>query len=191
MKKLLAFIILILFFMFPSKADDIRDFQIEGMSIGDSVLDYLPKNKIKKKISPNKKIKIVRASKKENLEIYHSSQLWWYDEDKEYKIVGLSGELDFNNDIKGCRKKQKEIVEDIKSLFSTLTVRESENKYQHDKTGKSKVFHNSFKFPSGDIINIQCYKFSKNFKKKRKAIDNLKVMIVSKKMEDHYSNSRR
>ena len=110
MKNFLAILVLSLCFINPSHADNIRDFQIEGMSLGDSVLDYLPKNKIKKKISPNKKIKIVRASKKENLEIYHSSQLWWYDEDKEYKIVGLSGELDFNNDIKGCRKKQKEIV---------------------------------------------------------------------------------
>ena len=191
MKKLSTYLFLLLFsFQTSSWADDIRDFQIEGMSIGDSVLDYLPKNKIKKKVSPNKKIKIVRASKKENLEIYDNSQLWWYDEDKDYKIVGLAGELRFNNDIKGCRKKQKEIVENIKSLFSTLTARESENKNMHDKTGKSKVFHYTFKFPNGDKINIQCYKFSKDFKKKRNAIDNLKVMIISKKMDDHYRDAR-
>jgi hypothetical protein len=189
MKKLLVIIVLSLCFIIPSQADDIRDFQVEGMSIGDSVLDYLPKNKIKKKMSPNKKIKIVRASKKDNLEIYDNSQVWWYDEDKDYKIVGLAGELKFDNDIKGCRKKQKEIVEDIKSLFSTLTVRESENKNMHDKTGKSKVFHYYFKFPNGDTINIQCYMFSKDFKKKN-AIDNLKVMIVTKKMNDHYRDAR-
>ena len=190
MKKILTILILIFVLQAPSKADNIRNFQIEGMSIGDSVLDYLPKNKIKKKVSPNKKIKIVRASKKENLEIYDNSQLWCYDEDKDYKIVGLAGELRFNNDIKGCRKKQKEIVENIKSLFSTLTARESENKNMHDKTGKSKVFHYTFKFPNGDKINIQCYKFSKDFKKKRNAIDNLKVMIISKKMDDHYRDAR-
>ena len=38
------------FFSFsaPSFADDISDFQIEGMSIGDSLLDFMDKNKIDK-----------------------------------------------------------------------------------------------------------------------------------------------
>ena len=30
----------------PSQADDIKDFQIEGMSIGDNLLDFYNKNKI-------------------------------------------------------------------------------------------------------------------------------------------------
>jgi hypothetical protein len=33
--------------MLPSHADDIRDFQIEGMSIGDSLLNYFSKDQIK------------------------------------------------------------------------------------------------------------------------------------------------
>ena len=49
MKKLSAYLFLILFsFSAPSFADDIRDFQIEGMSIGDSLLDYMSKDEIKK-----------------------------------------------------------------------------------------------------------------------------------------------
>ncbi len=35
-----------LFLITPSLADDIRDFQIEGMSVGDSALDYFSKKKI-------------------------------------------------------------------------------------------------------------------------------------------------
>ena len=50
MKKLLAIITLSLCFMLPSQADDIKDFQIEGISIGDSLLDYLSKREIKRKI---------------------------------------------------------------------------------------------------------------------------------------------
>jgi len=41
MKKLLAILVLGLFLTTPSQADDIRDFQIEGISIGDSLLDYM------------------------------------------------------------------------------------------------------------------------------------------------------
>ena len=40
MKKLLAIIVLSLCFITSSQADDIRDFQIDGISIGDSLLDY-------------------------------------------------------------------------------------------------------------------------------------------------------
>ena len=47
MKKLLAIVVLSLCFITPSQADDIRDFQIEGMSIGDSLLDYFSEKDIK------------------------------------------------------------------------------------------------------------------------------------------------
>ena len=47
MKKLSTYLFLILFsFSAPSFADDIRDFQIEGMSIGDSLLDYMSEDEI-------------------------------------------------------------------------------------------------------------------------------------------------
>ena len=50
MKKLLAIIVLSLCFIIPSQADDIRDFQIEGMSIGDSLLNFVSKKSIKTQI---------------------------------------------------------------------------------------------------------------------------------------------
>ena len=40
MRKFIIFLILIISFLSWAKADDIRDFQIEGISIGDSLLDY-------------------------------------------------------------------------------------------------------------------------------------------------------
>ena len=51
MRKVLIVVsfILGLCFITPSKADDIRDFQIEGMSIGDSLLDYYSKDEILKR----------------------------------------------------------------------------------------------------------------------------------------------
>ena len=44
-------LVLVLTFNFQSltKADDIRDFEIEGMSIGDSALDFFSEREIKKK----------------------------------------------------------------------------------------------------------------------------------------------
>ena len=52
MKKLLGILVLGLFLITPSQADDIRDFQIEGMSIGDSALDYFSEEEIKNGTGP-------------------------------------------------------------------------------------------------------------------------------------------
>ena len=46
MKRLLLILVLTLSFQSIAKADDIRDFQIEGMSIGDSLLINMSKKEI-------------------------------------------------------------------------------------------------------------------------------------------------
>ena len=49
MKKLSTYLFLILFsFSSHSFADDIQDFQIEGISLGDSLLDHYSKEEITK-----------------------------------------------------------------------------------------------------------------------------------------------
>ena len=47
MKKFLGILVLGLFWCNASIADEISDFQIEEMSIGDSLLDYYSENEIK------------------------------------------------------------------------------------------------------------------------------------------------
>ena len=52
MKNLSVYLFLILFTLhIPSQADDIRDLQIEGMSVGESLLDYFSEEEINKKIN--------------------------------------------------------------------------------------------------------------------------------------------
>ena len=186
MKRLLLILILTFSFQTLVKADDIRDFEIEGMSIGDSLLSHLKISEIKKIKSPNKKLKIVRASISNNLKTYDFVQFWWFEDDKDYRIVGIAGELKFDDDLNSCKKKQKEIANEIKNTLTEFTINEEVNNYNDDKSGKSKVHHYAFDFKNKDNINVQCYKFSKNYKKSKNMIDNLKVMIVTKKMDDHF-----
>ena len=55
MKKLSTYLFLVLFsFSAPSFADDISDFEIEGISIGDSLLDYMSEEEIITGIEYNK-----------------------------------------------------------------------------------------------------------------------------------------
>ena len=50
MKRLLLILILTFSFQALVKADDIRDFEVEGISIGDSLLNYYSKKEIKNKL---------------------------------------------------------------------------------------------------------------------------------------------
>ncbi len=55
MKKLLILLFSLFFLSSPSVfADDISDFQIEGISIGDSLLDYMTEEEILEEIERTK-----------------------------------------------------------------------------------------------------------------------------------------
>ena len=49
MRVFIAVLVLIFSFQSWTKADDIRDFEIEGMSIGDSLLDFFSEEEIRYK----------------------------------------------------------------------------------------------------------------------------------------------
>ena len=68
MRIFIAALVLIFSLQSWTKADDIRDFQIEGMSIGDSALNYFTNKDIKKAI--NEKITYPNSQKFSMLTFY-------------------------------------------------------------------------------------------------------------------------
>ena len=79
MKKLSTYLFLILFsFSAPSFADDIRDFQIEGISIGDSLLNYMSEEEIKENVVSvylDKKFTISVYKKSTEINVIHKNKL--------------------------------------------------------------------------------------------------------------------
>ena len=124
MKKLSTYLFLILFsFSVPSFADDISEFEIEGISIGDSLLDFFSEEEIKNNIkldyfSPiqNKTINLTELNKFPFFEIYDALQIVFKTNDKKYKIYGLHGVKDFD-DINNCYKKLDKIAEEFSEMF--------------------------------------------------------------------------
>ena len=84
MKRLLLIFILTFSFHTLTKADDIRDFQIEGMSVGDSLLDYMSIEKIKdsKRNYFKDKRKYYVVARVDNLENYEVVDLYLKTGDK-------------------------------------------------------------------------------------------------------------
>ena len=187
MKRLLAYLFLVLGLVLVAnvKADDIRDFQIEGMGVGDSLLDYLEKNKIDNSIHAinYKSNKFKTSTLKLPLKEFDMFRVSYKSDDSKYIIYGISGILVFKNNINDCYKKKDEIVNELKNLYIGLEIVEGKFSHPVDKTGKSKVNNTGWRFNDGSSISIACTDYSKTLNKKGK-LDHLRVAI----MENEYQN---
>ena len=116
MKKLSAYLFLFLFsFSAPSFAEDIFEYQIEGISIGDSLLDHLSKKEIINEIEANKPA--YNFLNDDFGEVYLLGNFETYDglsfkvktTDKNYTIYAIKGSILYDDKLEQCFTKQKEI----------------------------------------------------------------------------------
>ena len=190
MKKLSTYLFLILFsFQTPSWTDDIRDFEIEGMSIGDSLLDYFSEDEIKNNIvknnykhKSNKKFIAVEFNEFQFFETYENVGVHVKSDDKKYKIYEIGGFEFYDENIDDCYKKQNEIDKELSKGFKEAE-REYVSKQKHsaDESGKSNVTYIVYWFKSGDYVSIDCTDWSSKMKPNE---DNLGVLIVTKEFDD-------
>ena len=168
MKKILAIIILNICLIFPSQADDIKDFQIEGISIEDSALDYIERDKLisnKKNWFKSNKYSISADFEKSELnflKIYDGLQFVYLTDDNEFKLHGIEALKFFKDNIKECYLELDSIAFEISKLFKTTKLSKS-NSYRHrgDKVGETMIMTRSLKMLNGDKIEISCYDWSK------------------------------
>ena len=192
MKRLLLILILTFSFQSLSKADDIRDFEIEGMSIGDSLLDNFDKKDLNGFIKDgyfykdNKFVDLFIRPKSSNSK-YDYLQITISPSDKKYIIKGLGGQIGYENDIQNCYKKKNTMVSDINKVISKSTRTKTTDKVKHtyDKTGNSYVSSHFYFLKNGNIA-IQCYDWSK--KLEEKYADKLIVSFKSQVFEDFIVN---
>jgi len=184
MKKLSTYLFLFLFsFSTPSFAGDIRDFEIEGMSIGDSLLNYFTEEEInnKEKLYWKKKYISIIFNYLPSFEVYDAVQFTYKTNDKEFKIYSIEGFLYFKNTIKDCYKKQDEIVKELSSVFKNLNKRKQKDKHAVDKSGESKFTAVNFLFDSGGSARVICTDWGEKISTEKNWTDVLKVIVNSKK----------
>ena len=121
MRISLTFLILILCFQFISKADDVKEFEIEGMSIGESLLNFMSEKQITEALGSekayfyeNKFVTISSWDNRDNYETYDNVGIILKQDDSTYKIYGLEGLLiTQDGNIDDCYKKQESIAKEI------------------------------------------------------------------------------
>ena len=171
MRVFIAVLVLIFSLQSWAKADDISEFEIEGMSIGDSLLDYFSEEEITKAIRENqypgkdgKFIEIQFHHKTDSfLKTFEGLQIIYKKNDKNYKIYSLTGGLFFGRDINACLEKQKIVEKDLSILFKNTERQAAKEKYAWDKTGKSYLHFIVHYFDTKDQIEITCYELAEHF----------------------------
>ena len=184
MKTLLTFFVL--FFSSSVVADDIRDFQIEEMSIGDSLLDYFSEEEILNKINsyddrgyiyPLKDFYAVTFVNNKKFLVYDDVQFSLKDKDNTFIIYGLMGIINHKNNIKDCYQKLSTIEEDLDLLFKNSN-KTGKYEYFHkgDKSGKSKITAIHYKLDTSESVFASCADWSEEMK----IMDALRVSLSAK-----------
>ena len=194
MKRLLIIFILTFSFQTLTKADDISEFQIEGISIGDSLLDYFTKKeiRIKRKFRikyPNsKKFTAITFDEDPKLKVYDSIQANVKTNDKKYIIYSISGISYFDNNISKCKEQMKLISKELIKIFPNASNINKTKKHEYDKSGKSLIHQSIFDMNSGAEARVECYDWSKKMSKKHNLDDQLIVSILSENFSYFMAN---
>ena len=188
MRVFLAILILIFSLQSCAKADDISEFEIEGMSIGDSALDFYSEKEILTLTSNSaqfpKSNKFKRALMNTTNDDYDGIIINYKNNDSNYILQSISVLKYYKKSIKNCYAKMDEVKSEISKIFKNFEFRSVESKHRGDSSGKSTVKSYYYDFESGSGASIQCYDWSEemNFS------DHLRQRISNKDFKKFLAN---
>ena len=188
LKNLIFILILIFSLQSWTRADDISDFEIEGISIGDSLLDYFKKEKILNSVTtkyPNTKFYDIHI--KVDSDNYDQLTYTVKANDNDYKIEQIAGDKyyykpgDDNIDKKhsACLKQKDLITQQFEEILSDAKRLDYEHIYKTIDDGKSFSVVTDFKFKDLSSIRIYCNKFTKETINKRNFFNGLSVFYYT------------
>ena len=205
MKKLLILLFSLFFLSSPPVfADDISDFQIEGMGIGDSLLDYMTEDEILKEIELydgyqflNEPYKYTEVYLWKDFPIYDmvsvkflntSSSKYISNKNEKYTILNLRGMIHYVEDFDGCIQKRDEIVVDLSKVFPNVDKREAVFTIKSDPSGLSIIDAVYFEFNLGGKASVACYDFEETYRIKNNGSEGLEVTIDTAEINDWLSD---
>ena len=170
-KKIFFLIILLTTFQDLSLANNIKNFKIEGIRIGDSALDHFSESQLEDNEQGwhNYSYKEYSTSFMPGKGIYDWFLVSYRSDDYSFKIEALVGGLEKKSyGSKECNNKLDTVALDISELFKK-TKQENKKTYElladasrtYPFTGKSIVTSISFDFQDDGIIILSCYNMDK------------------------------
>ena len=202
MKKLL--ILLFSFFLLSTTsvfADDISDFEIEGMSIGDSLLDYMTEDVILEEIerTKNRHIYMDEPYKYSSVYLYKEFPIYDYltfyvknnavnqyvtNSNEKYTILSIRGFLPYIEDFDSCIAKRDELTEILSTMFKNATKEERLSSHPLDPSGNSITDAIGLFLDSGDRVEIVCSNWEETFRIKNRYSEGLSVVLKAKEITE-------
>ena len=192
MKIFLIVLILIFSHQSLTRADDISDFEIENLSIGDPLINYMTKNEITSDFSfvyKDKSFATIFYNKKTQ---YDNIQITVKPNDADFIIHGISAIIYYDNRYKECLVKKEIITKEMETLISTKANRQSRDNIKRslssDPRGESIWSYYAFYFDNGEAAQVFCTDWAKYLTEKKNWRDNLKVAVYSKQFASYLKN---
>jgi len=180
MFRFILILILTLNFQTLTRADDISEFQIEGMGVGESLLDYFSDRKIqdsKMNYLEGKRNFYVVGITSES-EPYDNIEFYLKTGDNKYLIHGVSAGIFYKDNYNQCEKKKDKIVKEIKDIFKQSKMSDwGSFSHSYDKSGLSKQTAVSFDVERG-TVRIECTNWTEKINKENNWLDNLSVSAL-------------
>ena len=168
MKKLLIIIILGLCFLTKSQADDIKEFQLDSISLGDSAFKHFTEKELKNSSEvffyKNKTFKYYFLNTTK-IKPYDGIQLTVKPNDPNYIIYNLDG-ISWIKNLEECKVKMDNVSKEFNKISSSKNIVDK-GKHPMDKTGNSKYERIIYNFSNG-YAEIVCYDMSKKLEAKGK-----------------------
>ena len=182
MKRLLLVLILTFSFQSLTKADDIRDFEIEGFSVGVNLINYMTKQEI----INNEQGHYPKDSK--FFEVYYTGAKNQYDhilfhvkrKDNNFKIYYIRAANIVDNKSE-CTKIKTVIANELKELFPKTYFKEGSQKHYFYKNSTQYISQFSFKIDANqsDHVRVECMIFSDKDKKIHGTLPSSLEVIIS------------
>ncbi len=181
MKILLISLIILLNIQSWTKADEIGEFKIEGISVGDSVLrhnslDYVEKMLTDKNTFFYKNNKFAVISINNESDIFEDVSATIKPNDRNFIVHMIEGRIFFPNNFKKCKIKLNEISNDIQLIFSNKNFKIEEGTHSYDR--KSPTYIKYFDISGGRVV-IACVNWSESLEKTKGFVDELKLSITN------------
>ena len=185
MRLFLSFLILIFTIQSWTKADDIKDFEIEGMSINKSALNFMTVDKIVNNTLPyfETKRKYYITGIVNNLKLYDQVEIYLKSNDDKYYIKTIIAAI-FIDELDECLKQKKKIVHDLDKIFLNIKKISGSKKHEADPTGLSKHYIDQYNLGYPNHIRVECTQFSKEMINAGLANNSLNVVVMTKEIND-------
>ena len=184
MKIFISILILIFSLQSLTKADDINELEIEGFSLGDSLLEYFSLDEIKSNsIADYKSKKIVRfLPYKDSVNLKQYEAINFHYKSKNYEISEISGAILYQDNLDACLVKMKQIINELEeSLGGFKKIDQGERPFNEvDNSGESTVTRIKFEAKDKGAIYFACYRFSEKVKEELNWTDSLRISLTSK-----------